>query len=72
MGEGPCCGWGLVRLLRWGMAAWIQAQLIPPTPDDARTSQTDSRNAPAIERDWVLALAAFVMSQNECREVGHG
>ena len=71
-GEGPCCGWGLVRLLRWGMAAWIQAQLRRPASGDLDANLAGNQRAPYAECDWVLALAALVTSQRECREVRHG
>lgn len=71
-GEGPGCGWGLVRLLRWGMAAWIQAQLTPPASVDRSASLVANQRAPYAEREWVLALAALVTCQGERREVGHG
>jgi hypothetical protein len=71
-GEGSCCGWGLVRLLRWGMAAWIQAQLTPPVSGDLSTGRASNQRTPYPERDWVLALTALVTSQRERREVRHG
>lgn len=61
----------MVRLLRWGMAVWIQAQLTKPEPGGVRANRTDNQYVPATERDWVLALAALVVNQRERREVGH-
>jgi hypothetical protein len=54
------------------MAAWIQAQLVQPASGGVGTSLTGSQSATAIEHNWVLALAALVMSQNERGEVCHG
>jgi hypothetical protein len=70
-GEETGYGWGLLKLLRWGMAAWIQAQLTQPASGGVGASLTGHQPAPASESDWVLALAALVMSQCERREVGH-
>ena len=66
-------GWGLVTLLRSGLAAWLQAlraqsQMDEPAP--AQPSQT--RPVSADEREWVLSLTVLVLGRSDRREVRHG
>jgi hypothetical protein len=62
-----------VTLLRSGMAAWLQALMAGSRSAEAAPSNSfPTLPMAAVERDWVLALAAFVLSPTDRREVRHG
>jgi len=62
-----------VTLLRSGMATWLQALMARPRlGEPAPSHPLQTLPVAAAERDWVLALAALVLSPTDQREVRHG
>ena len=71
---GLSTGWGLVILLRSGMATWLQALLTESQrTEPAPSKPIEPRRVAALdERDWVLALTAVVRGAASQREARHG
>lgn len=64
-------GWGLVILLRQGLAAWMEAWAAQPPLVLGPVPGTPPGPA-GQDRDWVLALAALVLGDLGATEVRHG
>jgi len=55
------------------MATWIHSQRARPSLSEPLLSQPIApHGVTSVNRDWVLALAALVLSQTDHREVRHG
>jgi hypothetical protein len=72
----PVCpgeGWGLVTLLRSGLAAWLQALMAQSQRGEPAPAQRPQTGPVATaEREWVLSLTALVLGRTDQGEVRHG